>query len=272
MKSVFKVCRKSAKFAPTRMLVHWNPRVNVLSEHLRTVIACFGFCTLLALTPSATLADRGQGSIRAAARPTPAPPRPAPAPPPPRPAVHVEPPHVASEVRPDVHVQPPPQVKAPAPRDWDDNDEDIHHGGGFAHGAPVRAIRGQRVHDLPQHVSIIFNNQNYFYDDYGNCYQQQDGDYVVVQPPVGAVVPALPPGIVTVVVGPTTYYYLDGVFYVAQDNSFAVVNPPPGIVVPDLPAGANQVVVNGNLCYQFDGFNYQPSIQDGVTVYTVTPM
>jgi uncharacterized protein DUF6515 len=50
------------------------------------------------------------------------------------------------------------------------------------------------------------------------------------------------------------------------------VNPPPGIVVPDPPSGANQVVVNGNVYYQFNGFNYQPSIQDGVTVYTVTPM
>jgi hypothetical protein len=77
---------------------------------------------------------------------------------------------------------------------------------------------------------------------------------------------------VSIAAGPTTYYYLDGIFYVAQNDSFAVVNPPAGIIVPDLPSGANQVVVNGNVCYQFNGLNYQPSVQDGVTVYTVNPM
>ena len=70
--------------------------------------------------------------------------------------------------------------------------------------------------------------------------------------------------------GPTTYYFLDGAFYVPQNGAFAVVNPPPGLVVPALPAGANQVVINGNVIYQFNGFNYQPSLQDGVTVYTVS--
>jgi len=32
------------------------------------------------------------------------------------------------------------------------------------------------------------------------------------------------------------------------------------------------IVSNGVVYYQFNSFNYQPSIQDGVTVYTVTPM
>ena len=49
-----------------------------------------------------------------------------------------------------------------------------------------------------------------------------------------------------------------------------MVNPPPGIVVPTLPAGATQVVINGTVVYQFGGFNYTPSLQGGVTVYTVT--
>jgi len=268
MKSIFKAPGKGAQFLHSGMLVGRDSKRSVLLGHSRMAIACSALYAVLALTPSATLADRGQGSIRAAARPAPAPPQ--------RASVHVEPSHAMPDVHPvvppNVAVQPPPHVDMQVHRDWDDNDEDTQHGGGFASGAPVRAIRGQRVHNLPHHVSILFNNQNYFYDDDGNYYQQQDGDYMVVQPPVGAIVAALPPGVATVVAGPTTYYYLDGVFYVAQDNSFAVVNPPAGIVVPDLPSGANQVVVNGNVYYQFNGFNYQPSIRDGVTVYTLTPM
>jgi hypothetical protein len=268
MKSILKASGTGAPSLPPGMLVGRNSKRSVLFGQSRMAIACLAVYAVMVLTPAATLADRGQGSIRAAARPAPAPP--------PRASIHVEAPHAPPDVRPavppNVPVRPPPHIDMQVHHDWDDNDEDIQHGGGFASGAPMRAVRGQRVHDLPHHVSIFFNNQNYFYDDDGNYYQQQGGDYVVVQPPVGAIVAALPPGIATIVAGPTTYYYLDGVFYIAQDNSFAVVNPPAGIVVPDLPSGASQVIVNGNVYYQFNGFDYQPSIQDGVTVYTVTPM
>jgi len=226
-------------------------------------------CGLLALTAVPALADRGQGSIRAAGRMAPAPRADSPQP---RGGAPAGPSRAAPDVHVEVRTQPPPRVAPPPARDWDDRDEDVQHAGGFVQRPPGRALRGQRVHDLPHHVSIFFNNQNYFYDDDGNYYQQQNGDYIVVQPPVGVVVAALPPGAVSIAAGPTTYYYLDGIFYVAQNDSFAVVNPPAGIIVPDLPSGANQVVVNGNVCYQFNGLNYQPSVQDGVTVYTVNPM
>jgi len=221
----------------------------------------------LALIPAAALADRGQGSIRASARPAA----------PPQRDVRAQAPRAALEARPDVHPDahpvPPPHIDVQVRRDWDDNDDDPKSWGEFAHGVPGRVIRGQRVHELPlSHRVIVINNQNYDYDDGGYYYlQQSDGDYVVVQPPVGAVVPALPDGVAPIVVGTTTYDYIDGVFYVAQDDSFAVVNPPPGIVVPTLPTGAAQAVINGNVLFQFNGFNYQPSIQDGVTVYAVTP-
>jgi hypothetical protein len=129
------------------------------------------------------------------------------------------------------------------------------------------------VRALPErHRDVVWHDQHYFLDDAGAYYlAQPDGQYVVVQPPVGVAVAGLPADTTPVVLGPTTYYYQDGVFYVAQGNAFAVVNPPPGIVVPALPAGATQVVINGTVVYQFNGFNYVPSLQGGVTVYTVTP-
>ena len=250
----------------------------------KMAVGFLAVCTLLALSPAVTLADRGGGSIRAENRPAPPPPRAEPphgepphAEPPhnaPPPENHPEPPHGGPDDHHDVHTQPPPHVDEQGHRDWDDNDEDAQRWGGYGHGTPVRIIRGQRIHDLPQrHFGFIYNNVNYFYDPDGLFYQPQpDGEYVVVQPPVGAVIAALPDSVVPIQVGPTTYDYLDGVFYIAQDDSFAVVNPPPGIVVPYLPSDATTVVINGNVSYQFDGFNYQPSIQDGVTVYTVTPM
>jgi len=267
----------------------------------------FTFCGVLALASTGALADRGQGSIRAAARAEPAPhaeARPAPAPQaaarpepsraqptraqptrsePPRaqpplaePArgqpARPEPARPVPEARPDVHAAPPREA-APARREWDDNDEEAHHFGGFGRGVPARVARGVRVHDLPpSHREIDFDRHRYFLDDVGVYYDlEPDGQYLVIQPPLGVIVPALPDGATAVVFGPTTFYYLDGVFYVPQGGGFAVVNPPPGIVVPVLPSGASQVIVNGSVAFQFNGFIYQPSLQDGVTVYTVTP-
>jgi hypothetical protein len=241
MKTVMRVLKQSVRFSRSR----------------QAAFAAAVFCLLLAIACTAVFADRGRGSIRASARPVVVQREPVRAPPP------------VAERR-DVHPAP---VHVEAPRDWDDNDEDARHFGGFAGGVPARVMRGQRIHDLPAHyVHLAFNNVNYFIDDVGAYYlQQPDGEYLVVQPPVGIIVAALPSGAVPIQVGPTVYYYLDGDFYVAQDSTFAVVNPPPGIVVPTLPAGASQVVVNGNVVYQFNGFNYQPALQDGVTVYTVNP-
>ena len=227
------------------------------------------FCGLIAMTAAVSLGDRGRGSIREAARPAPAAPQ--------RPPEHVEPAHGPPDVRHDEHA--PPEVRrdvhveVQVHRDWDDNDEDARHWGGFAHGASVHIDRGQRFHDLPpSNVRILFNRLTYFLDDTGAYYQQQpDGQYLVIQPPIGVVVTALPAGVVAIPVGPTVYNYLDGVYYVAQGNGFAVVNPPPGIIVPSLPTGAGQAVINGSVVYQFEGFNYHPAIQDGVTMYSVTP-
>ena len=188
--------------------------------------------------------------------------------------VHVEAPHPAPRV--DVHVEAPrpaAHVDVQVHRDWDDNDEDGRHYGGYAPNVAGRLNRGERIRALPsRYFRLHFGNFDYFLDDDGIYYQPQpDGQYVVIQPPVGIVAAALPAGVTPIVLGPTTFYYLDGDFYVAQNGGFAVVNPPAGIVVPTLPGGANQVVINGTVVYQFNGFNYQPSLQDGVTVYTVNP-
>jgi hypothetical protein len=227
------------------------------------------FSGLLALASAITFADRGRGSIRAAARPEPAPRR---VEPPRAEPPRAEPPRAAPEVHREVRPEPA-HVAVPARRDWDANDEDQRHFGGFAPAGRERYARGARIHDLPpRHFPINFHNQHYFIDDLGIYYlEQPDSEYLVVQPPVGVDITALPDGTIPIAFGPTTYYYLDGDFYVAQGDGFVIVDPPPGIVVPTLPSGANQVAINGGVVYQFNGFNYTPSLQDGVTAYTVTP-
>ena len=234
-------------------------------ERLTVVALALSFAGLIVLPTAMTFADRGRGSIRAEARP----------------AARPEPARVAPEAHrdvrpaPEVHpeVRPEPARVEPARRDWDAGDEDARHFGGYAHPVPERVFRGARVRGLPErHFDVVWNNQHYFWDYGGGYYlAQPDGEYVVVQPPVGVLVPALPDGATPAEFGPTTFYYLDGTFYVPQPNGFAVVNPPPGIEVATLPSGASQVVINGVVAYQFNAFNYTPSLAGGVTVYIVTP-
>jgi hypothetical protein len=236
------------------------------------IVLTFAFAGMIALATATTFADRGRGSIRAEARPAPAArAEPARAEPARAEPARAEPARPARVVHPDV--RPAPARDEPARRDWDAGDEDVRHYGGFAPPVPDHVFRGARFRALPdRHFDVVWNNQHYFWDFGGGYYLlQPDGEYVVVQPPVGVLVPDLPVGAVPIALGPTTYYYLDGVFYVAQPNGYAVVNPPPGIVVPVLPTGAAQVVISGTVVYQFGGFNYTPSLYGGVTAYTVTP-
>ena len=227
----------------------------------------------------ALAADGGRGSIRAAGRG-------------PAPAARSEPPRV--EARPEVRPQPqvreaprpevrpevrpearpaPPRVVAPARGEWDARDEDARHFGGYARPEPARVHWGTRIRALPDHhFDRVFHDRHYFWDPTGIYYvQDPDGEYDAVEPPIGFDIDTLPDGAVSIQVGPTTFYYLDGVFYVAQGDGYVVVTPPAGVVVPDLPDGANQVVINNAVVFQFNGLNYTPTLQDGVTAYLVTP-
>jgi hypothetical protein len=233
------------------------------SIHRAILPASLAFCGLIAVASTQLFADRGRGSIRAAParvevrqNPVRAPER--------------VPERAPVEARRDVHVEP---AHVDARRDWDDNDEDGRHFGGFGGNVAVHVNRGDHFHALPaHHFDVDFNHHHYWLDDTGVYYDLlADGEYVAIQPPVGIVVQSYPTDSIPIQVGPTTYFYVDGVFYVAQPGGFAVVSPPPGIVVPALPTGAAQAVINGVVVYQFNGFNYQPSLQDGVTVYTVNP-
>src|SRR5207237_6873459 len=60
----------------------------------------------------------------------------------------------------------------------------------------------------------------------GVGYQRSGPRYVVVQPPVGVILPALPPGYTVVYYGGAPYYYANDVYYVQQPTGYEVVAPP----------------------------------------------
>jgi hypothetical protein len=86
------------------------------------------------------------------------------------------------------------------------------------HGHYVRAVPGG-------HRVIVHGGVNYYYSR-GVWYRPWGPRFVVVGPPVGVVVPYLPPFYATIWVGSVPYYYANSVYYVAAPGGYAVVDPP----------------------------------------------
>jgi len=111
--------------------------------------------------------------------------------------------------------------------DWDQGHHEGHHGEHHYY----------HYHDRPHfgfHVSAFYPDEyypvwaggaRYYYDD-GVYYNYAGGDYVVVNPPVGAVVGTIPSDFQSVVINGVTYYSDNGVYYVYTSHGYQVVSPP----------------------------------------------
>lgn len=121
-------------------------------------------------------------------------------------------------------------------------------------------------------ISINFGGYPYWYDR-GCFYGYYDGFYEPVFAPIGIHVRILPLGYYPFYIGPSLYYYYDGIYYRKyQDNSdeYEVVDAPIGAVVSSLPKGATKVVLNGEKFYEFNGNYYKEGANSkNEVVYTV---
>ena len=144
-----------------------------------------------------------------------------------------------------------------------DTEAERHHAfywSSFYAGMAVRVLP-------PGYVQASVGAAGYYYYD-GVYYQPTTlGNYVVVAPPVGAIVPQLPSGAEAIAVGSATYYYGGWAFYLQQPTGFEVVPAPLGITVTMLPPGAAPVVIKGVLYYLANDVYYLPVMQGGVTAY-----
>ncbi len=88
---------------------------------------------------------------------------------------------------------------------------------------------------LPKtHRRIVHKGNPYFYSG-GRFYRHNNGVYVAITAPLGAIVPSLPGGYVTFGVGAKRYFYHEGIYY---------RNVPTGYVVIEEPAKAETVLAS----------------------------
>lgn len=77
-------------------------------------------------------------------------------------------------------------------------------------------------------ISIGFGGGSFFFQG-GVWFRPSGGRFVVVMPPIGIVIPILPPTYTPLWIDSTRYYYANGVYYTAaRDSGYVVVAPPPG--------------------------------------------
>jgi hypothetical protein len=106
----------------------------------------------------------------------------------------------------------------------------------YNHGryyAPIGSIRPS----LPGDYRPYYRGGNRFYFSGGVWYAARGPGFVVIAPPVGLVITALPAYCSTVWIAGIPYYYADNVYYTWQpdQNGYAVVDPPNNADQPTAP-------------------------------------
>lgn len=103
-------------------------------------------------------------------------------------------------------------------RGWDDGRRGWDHAPRYHYHAAPRYRPGHHVPRLSPgaHVSLHFGRHYWF--DNGYWYTPASNGYVLVRPPGGVYLHALPPGYTLVRVGPTVYYQANGVYYTAAPS------------------------------------------------------
>ena len=117
-------------------------------------------------------------------------------------------------------------------------------------------------------VSVTFGSRYYHYYR-GAYYRPYNRGYIVVQPPIGIIVPSLPIGCTHVIIGSNPYYRYDGVYYAPYGNRYKVVEEPSE---PETPAENNdktdksidseyeKVVLEGKTYYKKGDKYYKASV------------
>ncbi|MFH0753852.1 MAG: DUF6515 family protein [Candidatus Omnitrophota bacterium] len=85
---------------------------------------------------------------------------------------------------------------------------------------------GVKINLVPDiYMPIVVGSGRYYYYD-GLYYLWDGGVYVLVPPPVGAIVPSIPSDYRPVMINRTIYYFDSGVYYIRSRHGYEVVYPP----------------------------------------------
>jgi len=142
---------------------------------------------------------------------------------------------------------------------WGNYYSGLGFGTGFAIGATMAALPAAAV-------ALSVAGSPYYYAN-GVYYAPQSGQYAVVAPPQGAIVPAPPTSCSNInLLSGGLGLDCGGAFYASVQGGYQVISPPIGSTVWDLPNGAVDRNINGVTYFAYGGAYYRP-IYSGSSVY-----
>jgi hypothetical protein len=113
-------------------------------------------------------------------------------------------------------------------------------------------------------TSFASNGSAMFADHYPDLYNTYQSSYYYNKPHTYPLVisqplAVLPPGSTTVIVGPQTFFYHEGIFFQKsmRDQKYVVVPPPIGAVVHAIPEGFQMIMQQGLALYEYNGVYYR---------------
>jgi hypothetical protein len=134
-------------------------------------------------------------------------------------------------------------------------DSRYHHD----HSYPAR---GQFVRELPRGYRVVVHGNSRYYFNGGVWYRPEGGRrFAIIAPPIGLIVPFLPPYYATIWVGGIPYYYANEVYYTQGAGGYIVVEPPRGEVSPTTPQ-ADQAVTSQVFVYPRQGQSEKKQADD----------
>ena len=132
---------------------------------------------------------------------------------------------------------------------------------------PVPAPAPAPARHTRSYTKVDVYDRTYYY--YGGVFYVYTGyDYVVVTPPIGAVVSVLPSGAVRVVIDGTMYYRHGDVYYRRCQGGYLVVATPLGGSMSSLPVGCTTVVIDDAVYYRHHNSYFA---EDGNAYVVVRP-
>jgi len=98
----------------------------------------------------------------------------------------------------------------------------------YPYSSPYPSVVSQAIDILPPgFITITVDDETYYYCR-GIFYQRimRDQKYVVVPPPIGAIVFTIPQGYQYMFIDGISYYVYEGVYYVRVLDGYKVISPP----------------------------------------------
>ena len=126
--------------------------------------------------------------------------------------------------------------------------------------APVIVPAPQPAAWRNEPISVWVGDQEYFTQK-GAFYRKTPGGLKLVEAPLGAVLPVLPPGCLTLWIDSNEYAYCNAVFYRKTPAGYAVVAPPQNAYVKSLPKESRTVWTGGRKYFYVGGSFYEAKDQ-----------